>query len=111
MPRLHVPQPPTRPGDKPDFSGWTFPEPGATPKPDIDEAAVEMRDYAYGLIRVLDMAGKNIAAGHFSVEQVMTSWLQSAGHCANSARDCTDADRLMCRRARGSRAQGAHEDP
>ena len=54
---LHIPKPRARPGDKPDFSGWSFPEPGATPKPDIDESAVEMRDYAYGLIRVLDMEG------------------------------------------------------
>jgi len=54
---LHIPAPRARPGDKPDFSGWSFPEPGATPKPDVDESAVEMRDYAYGLIRVLDMDG------------------------------------------------------
>ncbi len=54
---LHIPKPRARPGDKPDFSGWSFPEPGSTPKPDIDESAVEMRDYAYGLIRVLDMDG------------------------------------------------------
>jgi 2-oxoisovalerate dehydrogenase E1 component alpha subunit len=54
---LHIPAPRARPGDKPDFSGWTFPEPGDTPKPDIDESAVEMRDFAYGLIRVLDMDG------------------------------------------------------
>ncbi len=54
---LHIPAPRARPGDKPDFSGWSFPEPGSTPKPDIDESAVEMREFAYGLIRVLDMEG------------------------------------------------------
>ena len=54
---LHIPAPRARPGDKPDFSGWSFPEPGSTPKPDIDESAFEMRDFAYGLIRVLDMEG------------------------------------------------------
>ncbi len=54
---LHVPAPRTRPGDKPDFSGWTFPEPGETPRPDVDAPAVELRDFAYGLIRVLDMEG------------------------------------------------------
>ncbi len=54
---LHIPKPRARPGDKPDFSGWSFPEPGETPKPDVDETAFEMRDYAYGLIRVLDMEG------------------------------------------------------
>ena len=30
---LHIPKPRARPGDKPDFSGWSFPEPGSTPKP------------------------------------------------------------------------------
>ncbi len=54
---LHVPAPRARPGDKPDFSNWSFPEPGDTPKPDIDENAVDLREYAYGLIRVLDMEG------------------------------------------------------
>jgi 2-oxoisovalerate dehydrogenase E1 component alpha subunit len=54
---LHVPAPRARPGDKPDFSGWTFPEPGDTPRPDVDAPAVELRDFAYGLIRVLDMEG------------------------------------------------------
>ncbi|MEQ1707323.1 MAG: thiamine pyrophosphate-dependent enzyme [Terricaulis sp.] len=54
---LHIPAPRARPGDKPDFDGWTFPEPGATPRPAIDESAVELREYAYGLIRVLDMDG------------------------------------------------------
>ena len=54
---LHIPAPRARPGDKPDFSGWSFPEPGATPRPDVDASAVEMRDYAYGLIRVLDLDG------------------------------------------------------
>jgi 2-oxoisovalerate dehydrogenase E1 component alpha subunit len=54
---LHIPAPNARPGDKPDFSGWSFPEPGATPRPDIGENAVALREYAYGLIRVMDMDG------------------------------------------------------
>jgi 2-oxoisovalerate dehydrogenase E1 component alpha subunit len=54
---LHVPAPRARPGDTPDFSGWSFPEPGETPRPDVDAPAVELREYAYGLIRVLDMEG------------------------------------------------------
>ncbi|MBL8544582.1 MAG: 3-methyl-2-oxobutanoate dehydrogenase (2-methylpropanoyl-transferring) subunit alpha [Hyphomonadaceae bacterium] len=54
---MHVPAPRARPGDKPDFSGWSLPEPGATPRPDVDASAGEMRDYAYGLVRVLDMEG------------------------------------------------------
>ncbi|MGE0740946.1 MAG: thiamine pyrophosphate-dependent enzyme [Hyphomonadaceae bacterium] len=54
---LHIPAPHARPGDKPDFSGWQIPEPGDTPRPDIDATAVEMRDFAYGLVRVMDMEG------------------------------------------------------
>jgi 2-oxoisovalerate dehydrogenase E1 component alpha subunit len=54
---LHVPAPRCRPGDRPDFSGWSFPEPVDTPRPDVDAPAVELRDFAYGLIRVLDMEG------------------------------------------------------
>jgi 2-oxoisovalerate dehydrogenase E1 component alpha subunit len=67
---LHVPAPRARPGDKPDFSGWSFPEPGATPKPDIDTPAFELRDYAYGLIRVLDMEGNALGpwAPHLSAD-------------------------------------------
>ncbi|WP_135213209.1 thiamine pyrophosphate-dependent enzyme [Vitreimonas flagellata] len=59
---LHIPAPNARPGDKPDFSGWTFPEPGDTPRPDIDVSPSELRDYAYGLIRVLDMEGNALGA-------------------------------------------------
>ncbi|MEZ6023529.1 MAG: thiamine pyrophosphate-dependent enzyme [Hyphomonadaceae bacterium] len=54
---LHVPAPRARPGDQPDFSGWRFPEPGETPRPDVETPAVELREFAYGLIRVLDMEG------------------------------------------------------
>jgi len=59
---LHIPAPRARPGDKPDFSGWSFPEPGETPRPDVDASPFEMRDYAYGLVRVLDMEGNALGA-------------------------------------------------
>jgi len=67
---LHVPAPRARPGDKPDFSGWSFPAPGATPRPNVDASGVELRDYAYGLIRVLDMDGAALGpwAPHLSPE-------------------------------------------
>jgi 2-oxoisovalerate dehydrogenase E1 component alpha subunit len=57
---LHVPAPRARPGDKPDFSDWVIPEPGETPRPDVDARAVDMREFAYGLVRVLDMEGNAI---------------------------------------------------
>lgn len=69
---LHIPAPRARPGDKPDFSGWTFPEPGDTPMPAIDAAPVELREFAYGLIRVLDMEGNALGAWtpHITPEQL-----------------------------------------
>ena len=69
---LHIPAPRARPGDKPDFSGWSFPEPGDTPKPDIDEPAHALREFAYGLIRVLDMEGNALGpwTPHIAPEQL-----------------------------------------
>jgi 2-oxoisovalerate dehydrogenase E1 component alpha subunit len=57
---LRVPQPKARPGDKPDFSGLKFPEAGATPRPAIDARPHDMMELAFGLIRVLDSAGKAV---------------------------------------------------
>lgn len=51
---LHIPAPSGRAGDKPDFSHLRLPAPGETPRPDIDTPPEQMRDLAYGLIRVLD---------------------------------------------------------
>lgn len=51
---LHVPAPPSRPGDKPDFSGLEIPKAGETRRPSCDTAEAEMRDLPYALIRVLD---------------------------------------------------------
>ncbi len=54
MPRLHVPQPPTRPGDKPDFSYVDLSPPGSIPRPEVGARARDMEDCATGLVRVLD---------------------------------------------------------
>jgi 2-oxoisovalerate dehydrogenase E1 component alpha subunit len=54
---LHVPQPPARPGEAPDFSGQSFPPAGATPRPDVEAHPATMRDMPFGLIRVLDSDG------------------------------------------------------
>jgi 2-oxoisovalerate dehydrogenase E1 component alpha subunit len=72
---LHIPAPRARPGDKPDFSGWTFPEPGDTPRPPIEASAFDMREFAYGLIRVLDMEGNAIGswAPHIPPEDLRRS--------------------------------------
>lgn len=55
---LHVPTPRARPGDRPDFSQWSFPEAGETPRPRIDSEPKELRDMAFGLVRVLDGDGE-----------------------------------------------------
>ncbi len=52
--RIHIPQSPTRPGDKPDFSHIKIPPVEAGRRPAIDTPAHEMDDLAFGLVRVLD---------------------------------------------------------
>ena len=51
---LHIPTPPARPGDTPDFSALAIPAAGAVPRPDIRARAETLRDMAQGLVRVLD---------------------------------------------------------
>ncbi|WP_375197026.1 3-methyl-2-oxobutanoate dehydrogenase (2-methylpropanoyl-transferring) subunit alpha [Sphingobium sp.] len=55
--RLHVPEPKFRPGDTADFSDFDIPPAGAQARPDEAAQPGEMRDLAYGLVRVLDEDG------------------------------------------------------
>ena len=64
MPRLHVPQPPTRPGDKPDFSYVELSPAGAINKPDVNARARDMEEVSVGLVRVLD--DKHEAVGQWN---------------------------------------------
>jgi 2-oxoisovalerate dehydrogenase E1 component alpha subunit len=57
---LYIPEPPTRPGDAPDFSHLKIPAAGSMPRPRTDAPAEALRDMAYGLVRVLDDAGNAI---------------------------------------------------
>jgi 2-oxoisovalerate dehydrogenase E1 component alpha subunit len=59
---LHIPEPKVRPGDKPDFSDLKIPTPGILAKPAVDAPAEALRDYAYGLIRVLDDSYRAVGA-------------------------------------------------
>ena len=59
---LYIPQPSRRPGDPPDFSNLRPPPAGETPKPPIDVDPDDIRDLAYGLIRVLDNTGVAVGA-------------------------------------------------
>src|SRR6187549_3060258 len=64
MPRLHVPQPPTRPGDKPDFSYVELSPAGAINMPDVNARARDMEEVSVGLVRVLD--DKHEAVGQWN---------------------------------------------
>jgi 2-oxoisovalerate dehydrogenase E1 component alpha subunit len=55
---LHIPEPPTRPGDAPDLSHIQIPDAGVTRRPNTEAAEPDMRDLPYGLIRVLDEEGR-----------------------------------------------------
>lgn len=57
---LHIPEPPGRPGDAPDFSGLPLSPAGAARRPEVDAAARDTHDLAYDLIRVLDDSGQAV---------------------------------------------------
>lgn len=57
---LQVPEPASRPGDKPDFSHIEIPAAGSTRRPEVDCAPEHMRDLAFDLISVLDDSGKAV---------------------------------------------------
>ena len=58
---LHIPEPRFRPGDTPDFSDIDVPAVDDLARPAESIAPADMRDHAYGLVRVLDFEGR--AAG------------------------------------------------
>ncbi len=51
---IQIPKPTARPGDRPDFSHLQIPQAGGLPRPDIRADAKELRDFSYGLVRVLN---------------------------------------------------------
>jgi len=52
--RLHVPRPPARPGEAPDFSYVHLSPAGAVGRPDVAAPAADIEDLSVELIRVLD---------------------------------------------------------
>ncbi|MBR0842147.1 3-methyl-2-oxobutanoate dehydrogenase (2-methylpropanoyl-transferring) subunit alpha [Bradyrhizobium liaoningense] len=58
--RFHVPEPASRPGGKPDFSGVAIPKAGSIRRPPIDVPPEDIRDLAYSIIRVLNHQGQAI---------------------------------------------------
>jgi 2-oxoisovalerate dehydrogenase E1 component alpha subunit len=54
-PRLHIPHPPARPGDTPDFSYVEMSPAGAVPRPDVTARLRDIeRSLAFEMVRVLD---------------------------------------------------------
>lgn len=58
--KLHVPEPPERPGRAPDFSYLQIKPAGATRRPPVDARPSETSDLAYELVRVLDDDGRAV---------------------------------------------------
>src|SRR5437879_7843079 len=59
---LHVPEPPFRPGDTPDFSSLKSPAAGSAPCPDTNAPAAETHPLTTALVRVLDDDHKAVGA-------------------------------------------------
>ncbi|WP_300974035.1 thiamine pyrophosphate-dependent enzyme [Sphingomonas sp. LHG3406-1] len=57
---LHVPEPPYRPGDTPDFSQIQVPAAGSAPRPDSSAQANETHPLTNHLVRVLDEDGRAV---------------------------------------------------
>lgn len=51
---VQIPAPLHRPGDRPNFDHLDIPQAGGLPKPDISANASELKDLAFGLVRVLN---------------------------------------------------------
>src|SRR4051812_38129794 len=57
---LHVPEPPFRPGDAPDFSSLNIPAAGSAPRPDTSAPAAETHPLTTSLVRVLGEDNKAV---------------------------------------------------
>ncbi len=58
--QLHIPEPPARPGEEPDFSEFIILPAGAMARPAVDADDAVLREYPWGLIRVLDEEGNAV---------------------------------------------------
>ncbi len=58
--RFQVPEPVSRPGDKPDFSNVVIPEAGSVDRPPVDVDPKDIREHAFSIIRVLNRDGEAV---------------------------------------------------
>ncbi len=56
--KMHIPEPPSRPGEEADFSEFIIVDAGVVPRPAVDTPDDKMRDFPFTLIRVLDDEGQ-----------------------------------------------------
>ena len=70
---LHVPEPPARPGDTPDFSNVRIPKAGTVARPEVDADPETIRDLAFSIIRVLNREGEAVGpwAGLLTAEELL----------------------------------------
>jgi len=70
---LHVPEPPVRPGDTPDFSNVRIPRAGTVDRPPVDAPAESIRDLAFSIIRVLNRDGEAVGpwAGTLTPDELL----------------------------------------
>src|SRR6202451_2112360 len=62
--RLHLPSPPARPGEAPDFSYVHLSPAGAVARPDVNARARDISSLSVDLVRVLDDAGEAVGPWH-----------------------------------------------
>src|SRR6204780_357700 len=62
--RLHLPHPPARPGEAPDFSYVQLSSAGAVPRPDVNARARDIGSLSLTLVRVLDDSGDAVGPWH-----------------------------------------------
>src|SRR5580704_12455153 len=62
--RLHLPHPPARPGEAPDFSYVQLSRAGAVARPDVNARARDIESLSVDLVRVLDDSGKAVGPWH-----------------------------------------------
>jgi len=62
--RLHLPSPPARPGEAPDFSYVQLSPAGAVARPDVNARARDIEFLSVDLVRVLDDDGKAVGPWH-----------------------------------------------
>ena len=62
--RLHLPHPPARPGEAPDFSYVQLSPAGAVARPDVNARARDIGSLSLDLVRVLDDAGHAVGPWH-----------------------------------------------